>query len=220
MEIATLPAQRRTALGRNALRKLRADGHIPAVIYGGGKDNVSLSLDGEAFERLHRTHHRIFRLELGAGSVEEAFLQDVSIDAIDDAVVHIDFKRVRLDQPIQAEVALEFVGHPVGLAKEGRFDHVLTSLKVECLPADLPESIEVEVKNLDVGQNINASQVTLPKGVKLITAPEATVCLVKHVKEEVVEAAPAEGAEAVQPELIRKPKEGEEGAAAPAAGAA
>ena len=226
MEIAKLPARRRSALGRNALNKLRAEGQVPAVIYGDGKDSTPLSLDLEQIDAMLRTHHRVFRLDLGDNTVEEAFLQDVAMDPLEDVLVHVDFKRVRLDQVMRVGVSVEFSGHPVGLSKGGKFEHDLTEVMVECLPADLPDSIEVDVKHLDLHMAVTAKELKLPANVKLITPPDAYVCHVKLAKEETpAEAAtPAEGeaAAAAQPELIRKPKgeEGAEGAAAAPAGKA
>jgi len=221
MELAKLPAKRRTALGRNALARLRAEGDVPAVIYGDGRESTPLSLNLEQIDSMLRTHHRVFKLDLGDNSFEEAFLQDVVMDPLEDVLVHIDFKRVRLDRAMRVGVSVAFTGHPVGLSKGGKFEHDLTEVMVECLPADLPEEIEVEVKHLDLHMAVTAKELKLPPNVKLITPPYAYVCHVKLAKEETPAevVAPAEGeaaAAGAQPELIRKPK-GEEGAAEGAA---
>lgn len=211
MEVAKITAKKRTQLGRNALSRLRKGGELPAVIYGESGTNLSLSLDAREMDRLFRTRHRVFELDLDDGSKEEAFLHDVQLDPIQDHILHVDFLRVNLKKPIQAKVPLEFLGHAVGLTHGGKFEHDLADLLVECLPVQLPEKIEVPVKDLDLNQHITAGQLVLPEGVKLAIPPETVVCHVKVFYEAVAEPAEGEAAAPVAPELIRKAKEDEAG---------
>jgi large subunit ribosomal protein L25 len=211
MEVAKISAKKRTQTGRNALTRLRLGGELPAVIYGEAAPNHSLSLDARQMDRLFRTHHRVFELDLDDGTKEEAFLHQVQLDPIQDHILHVDFLRVNLKKPIQAEVPLEFLGHPVGLIRGGKFDHDLADLLVECLPTQLPEKIEVAIKDLDLNQHITAGQLVLPEGVKLAIPPETVVCHVKVFYEAAATPAEGEVAEPTSPELIRKAKEDEGG---------
>lgn len=205
MKVVPMKAERRTALGRNQIAQLRAGGWLPAVVYGDGKESQSIAISEWELDQHVKAHHKVFQLDIG-GAKQAAFLQEVAWHATTDRPLHADFKRIDLSKPIEAEVEVALLGHPVGLSKGGTLvkDHVL--LKVRCLPTEIPEGIDYDVSKLDLDQFVTAAQISLPKGVELVSAPTMTVC---HVAKLVVQAAPAAPAAAPA-----------EGAAAPAAGEA
>ena len=119
MEITTIKAKSRTALGKSHVRQLRIDGFVPAVVYGEGKEAQSLQIQESDLLSHLRHHHRVFQLDTGAGT-QAAYLQEVQWDAITDRALHVDFKRVDLTKPISVMVEVTFTGHPAGIAKGGR----------------------------------------------------------------------------------------------------
>lgn len=202
MEVTTLNAEDRKALGTKQVARLREAGRVPCVLYGDGGETVSLSLSETDVERELRKHHRVFRLVKG-GKTQGVLIQDVQFDVITDRPLHIDFLRIDLDKPVQVEVEIVFVGHPVGLSKGGSLVRDRATILVESLPAAVPEDIKVGVKHMDIGDRILASEMQLPEGVTLGEGlGDEQIC---HLPMAETEAAPAA-------------EEGEEGGEAPAEG--
>ena len=125
MQVVRMKAERRTALGRNRNEALRAQGWMPAVVYGEGKESMSIAISEWELEQHVKAHHRVFHLDIG-GVAESAFLQEVAWQATTDRPLHADFKRIDLNKPIDAEVEVALVGHPAGLSKGGTLvkDHI------------------------------------------------------------------------------------------------
>lgn len=207
MQVVRMKAERRTALGRNQVAQLRTQGWLPAVVYGEGKEPVPIAISEWELEQHVRAHHKVFQLEIG-GVAQSALLQEVSWQATTDRPLHADFKRVDLTKPIETEVEVTLLGHPVGLGKGGALmkDHLV--LIVRCLPTAIPESLEHDISGLDLDQTLEAGQVALPEGVSLVTPPHTTVCHVGLVvaaeaapaaEAALAEGAPAEGAPAAPP---------------------
>jgi len=200
MQVVRMKAERRTALGRNRVAKLRADGWMPAVVYGEGKEAVSISISEWELEQHIKAHHRVFQLDI-AGQAQAAFLQEVSWANTTDRPVHADFKRIDLTKPIESAVEVTLAGHPVGLGKGGTLvkDHM--QVMIRCLPTEIPDSIEHDISSLEIDQFLTAGELKLPAGVMLVSEAKMPVCHVaKLVVQEVapapVAAAPAADAKA------------------------
>jgi large subunit ribosomal protein L25 len=195
MQVVRIKAERRTALGRNQVAQLRAQGWMPAVVYGEGKEPMSIAISEWELEQHVKAHHKVFQLEIG-GAAQSALLQEVAWHATTDRPVHADFKRIDLTKPIDTEVEVRLIGHPVGLGKGGALmkDHVV--LTVRCLPTAIPEAIEHDVSALDLNDTLTAGQVALPPGVTLVTPAHTSVC---HVSLIVVAAEPAPAPAAAEP---------------------
>ena len=188
MQVVRMKAERRTALGRNRIAQLRAQGWLPAVVYGVGKEAVSISISEWELEQHVKAHHRVFQLEI-AGQAQAAFLQAIAWQATTDRPLHADFKRIDLTKPIDAEVEVKLAGHPIGISKGGTLmkDHI--KVAVRCLPTAIPDAIEHDVSKLEIDQYVVASQLVMPAGVTLVTPGTTSICHVGTVV--VVEAAPA-----------------------------
>ncbi len=174
MEVVTLNAELRDRLGRHRLASLRAEGLVPVVVYGGSTEPVHLQVAEHEIEQHMRKHHKVFHAKFD-GKSESVLMHSVQQEPTSDRVVHIDFLRIDLTKPVHLEVELTWLGHPVGLAKGGRLVHDMSDLQITCLPTAIPESIEINVADLDVGMSIHAKDVVLPKGVELDVDPEAVV---------------------------------------------
>jgi len=190
----TLKAEARTRKGTRHARSLRQRGQIPACLLSDGQTpSVEFSIDAHTFMTARRHHVHLFEIEIG-GEVETALVRNLQWDTFGDAVLHIDFKRVRRDVETESEVELEFVGHP----KTGMLNHLVTHVTVRCIPALIPDAIEVPVGHLEQGGLIVARELRLPEGVHLAIPAETPIAnsvLVKVEVEAPAAAAPtAEGA--------------------------
>src|SRR5438477_11732049 len=216
-----LTAERRTATGRSAVRKLKAMGVVPAIIYGAkdkaeplqvSRRDISAVLSHAAGENI------LVELEVG-GKSRLALVQEVQHAPIGNTILHVDFHAVSVDELIEADVPLEPTGMPNGVKNMGGLlEQNLRSLAIECLPRDLPDVIRVDVSALDIGDSIHVREIQLPSGVTTRIQLELTAfsVLAPTVEEEPV-AAVAEVA--AGPEVITAKKEEPEAGAAPAGAA-
>jgi len=191
MQVVRMKAERRTALGRNRVAQLRQQGWLPAVVYGDGKEPVSISISEWELEQHVKAHHRVFQLDI-AGQPQAALLQEVTWENTSDHPVHVDFKRIDLTKPIDTEVEVALAGHPVGLGKGGVLmkDHM--KVVVRCLPTAIPDSIEHDISKLEIDGYLTAGELKLPQGLTLVSAPTMPICHVaKLVVQEVAPAADA-----------------------------
>ena len=217
-----LKAEARTNVGRSGVRKLRARGIIPAVIYGGKVKPQSLQVTARDINAMmsHASGENVLvDLEIaGEKSNRAALVQEVQHSPVRGEIVHVDFHAISMDETIQAEVPLEPTDTPVGVKTfGGLLEQSLRSLAIECLPRDLPDRITVDVSQLNIGDSIHVREIQLPSGVTAKVAADLTAfsVLAPVVEEEPV-AVEAEAA-AAGPEVITEKKEEGEAGAAPAA---
>ena len=213
-----LTAERRTATGRSAVRKLKAMGVVPAVIYGAKDKAEPLQVSRRDINAMlsHAAGENILvELEI-AGKSRLALVQEVQHAPLGNAILHIDFHAVSMDEVIQADVPLEPMGIANGVKNMGGLlEQNLRSLAIECLPRDLPDVITVDVAPLNIGDAIHVREIPLPPGVTTRVQPDLTAfsVLAPTVEEEPVVAAVEAAA---GPEVIREKKEEPDAAAASA----
>ena len=205
-----LAAEIRENTGKGVARKLRAAGLIPAVLYGKGKATAALSVDPEALGKaLHASgagRNTLIDLKVGSGS-HNVLLKELQRDPIGGHSLHADFFEIDLKETVEVEVPLHFIGKAPGVDFGGILDHPVREIELECLPGAIPERIEVDVSELDVGDSIHVRDLTLPAGVTLRSDPDLSVASVvaARVVEEAAAAAvvegevPAEGVEGAEP---------------------
>jgi large subunit ribosomal protein L25 len=214
-----LKAEPRPDVGRSAVRKLRARGFIPAIVYGGNDKPQPLQVsarDINAMMSQASGENVLVELEIGGDAQSRtALVQEVQHSPVRGEIRHVDFHAISMDQMIQAEVPLEPVGTSVGVKTfGGLLEQSLRALAIECLPGDLPDRITVDISHLNIGDAIHVRDIQLPQGV----TPKVQVDLTAFsVVAPVVEEAPvaAEAEAAAGPEVITEKKE--EGEAAPGA---
>jgi large subunit ribosomal protein L25 len=196
----------RPETGKNANRRSRAAGKIPAVVYGGGRESVAIEVDRKTLLDMMKGHSGetpIFLLKLG-DKERHAMIRNMEVDPISRQVIHIDFQRVLMDQKVRVAVPVELVGTAVGVKVEGGLlDFVNREVHVECLPGDIPKHLELDVTDIHVGQHAEARQIQLPQGVTLLDEPEKVIVSLSHGR---LEAAAEAGAERAEPEVIKKTK--------------
>ncbi len=204
-EITSIEVSPRDQTGKNANRRARVSGAIPAVVYGGGKESVAIQVDRKTLIdtlKGHAGENPILLLKLG-DKERHAMVRDMQRDPATRQVIHIDFQRVLMDQKIRVAVPVEIVGTAYGVKTEhGVLDFVTREVEVECLPASIPKHIDLDVTELRVGQHIEAKDLVLPEGVALLEEGDKVVVSLHHAR---AEAAP-EAAAAAEPEVIKKAK--------------
>lgn len=210
MSEMTIQVEKRERTGKGGSRESRRKGMIPGVVYGGGKDSVPIQLDRKTFVEMMKksdSENPIFLLKLSdSGQERHAILRDLQKDPVSRMVIHLDFQRIDMNQKVHVTVTIELVGTAVGVKTEGGLLEFITrELKVECLPADIPNHIEVDISGLHVGQHIEAGAVKLPEGVTLHDDPEKVIVTLGHVRTEETSAEDRSG----EPEVIKRGK-GEE----------
>ncbi|HEY0369759.1 MAG TPA: 50S ribosomal protein L25 [Chthoniobacterales bacterium] len=212
-----LSAQRRTAVGRSAVRKLKATGTVPAVIYGGKNQPEPLQISRREINALlaHASGENILvELEIAGDENRLAMVQEVQHAPLGGDVLHVDFHAVSMDEMIEADVPLEPIGTANGVKNfGGLLEQNLRTLAIECLPRDLPDIIQVDVSALNIGDAIHVREIQLPSGVTTRISPELTAF---SVMEPTVEEAPAAAAPTAPEVITEKKTEGEAAPAAPA----
>ncbi len=226
MKSVALNAFPRTVTGRGAVKKVRAQGRIPAVIYGAKNPPQTLEVDRKEFEKL--IHHSVsenllvdLAVDKDAKPARLALLQEVQHNPITGKVVHVDLHEVDANEAVTISIPIETVGEPIGVRTGGGvLEHVVFKIRVRALPKNLPEFIAIDVTNLEVGKSLHLSDVPAPEGVEILgdrTIPILSVALPKTEVEAEAEAAAAPATADV--EMIKEKKDQPAGAAAPAAGA-
>jgi large subunit ribosomal protein L25 len=204
-ETMTIEVQPRNETGKNANRRARAAGKIPAVVYGGGKESVAIAVDRKTLVDLMKGHsgeNPIFLLKLG-DKERHAMIRHTDVDPLSRHVIHIDFQRVLMDQKIRVAVPVELTGTAVGVKVEGgMLDFITREVHIECLPGEIPKHLEVDVTELHIGQHVAVKDIKLPEGVTLLDEPDKVLASLGHGRAEEAVAAGA----AAEPEVLKKAK--------------
>jgi large subunit ribosomal protein L25 len=212
-------AQPRATRGKNEARRTRRSGLIPAIVYGAFKEPVSVSVNPKDISKIIHSktgHTSIFDVMIEGGERTPVIVADEQYDPIKGHLLHIDLRRIDLARKLRVAVPVHTVGDPKGVKQQGGvLDVVTRSIEIECIPDDIPNQFDVDVSELLIGSAIRVSDLALKTGVKVLTAPEAVIAHVVGIKEEV--AAEPVAAVAAEPEVAKKGKKEEEGAAPAAA---
>ena len=216
----TITAETRDTRGKNEARRLRRQGRVPAVLYGGGGASVPVSVSPREINRiLHSAtgHNTIFDVEVGNGSPGEktpVMIVDWLHDPVKENLLHVDLKRIDLSKRLRVKVPVHLTGEPFGVKTEGGMLELITrEIEVECLPGDIPEHFTSDVTELKLGANLRAAEVSLGPNISLVSPGETVIAHVVVIR--VVEEAPAAVAEVAtevpaEPEVIKKGKKEEE----------
>ncbi|MCK5440008.1 MAG: 50S ribosomal protein L25/general stress protein Ctc [Gemmatimonadetes bacterium] len=215
---ASIAADRRQGVGKGAARAERRSGRVPGVLYGHGEESVSVSVDALELNRLIQSisvENAIVDLEVkGEKDPFKVLIREVQRHPYRDDLLHIDFFHIAMGEEIHVEVPVILVGVPIGVKdKGGVIDHQLREIEINCLPANIPEKIEIDISELDIGNSIHVGDLKLPDleiqtdSDRSVVAVLAPTVIVEPEEEEVEE-------ELLEPELVGKEGEAEEEAAA------
>jgi large subunit ribosomal protein L25 len=210
----------RSQRGKNEARRMRQAGSVPAVLYGGKGEALSLSVNAKQVTAILRSetgHNTLFQIDLG-GKQEPAIVKDWQVDPVSGHLLHVDLLRIAMDVRMKVKVPVHTFGEPSGVKVQGGvFEVVMREVEVECLPADIPTEFKVDVSGLALNQSLRASELPLDKAkIKLLTDSNSVLAHVVALRVE--EEKPVEAAVVTtpaEPEVIKKGKkevEGEEGA--------
>ncbi len=210
----------RDTRGKNEARRLRVGGRVPATLYGGKGEAISLAVNTKQVTAILRSetgHNTLFQVDLG-GKHEPAIVKDWQVDPVSGRLLHVDLLRIAMDVRMKVKVPIHTFGEPAGVKVDGGVYEVVTrEVEIECLPADIPTEFKVDISGLRLNQNLRASDLPLdPKKMKLLTDPDRVLSHVVTLRAE--EEKPADAAAVAttpaEPEVIKKGKkevEGEEG---------
>ncbi len=210
MAEVTLEVSRRESIGKEVAKKLRRDGKVPAVVYGGHREPVAITVDRKSVsELIQKSEHGIrsvFLLKMtGSDQQRHAMIKEVTIDPMSRKMMHIDFVRVVMDEMVKVTVPVHVSGLAIGVKEGGLLDFQLREVHVECLPNAIPDAIEVDVTPLGPHDYYRVKDLTPPEGVKVLDDPERVVVGVTIARAEVVDTT-AEAAAVAEPEVVKKGK--------------
>lgn len=216
-EIFNVEAEARETFGKNAARRIRSSGRIPAVVYGGGGPSISLTIDPKSIVRILHSeagHNAIFTLQIPDKAPARVMLRDWQWEPTRGSLIHVDMVRIARDAKLRVRVPIRVTGEPQGVKIQGGvLEFILREVEVECLPDDIPEHIILDVSELVIGRQLRVSDLPVSANVKVLAEPARVVAHVTAPKTEA--AATTETAEVPapsEPELIRKRKAEVEGA--------
>ena len=217
---------------KNAARRVRVAGKIPAVLYGPGHDPVAIEVDPKQISRIlfsETGHNTIFDVEVAGQPAAKAMIVDWQREPLNDLLIHIDLKRIALDKTLRVSVRVKLLGIPIGVKTAGGIlDQVLREVELECLPADIPSHIDADVSDLEMHGVLRISGLPHSDKIKYLNSEDATVAHVVSIREEAPTAAEVEAAAAAaaaaevttaEPEVAKKGGKPEDAAKKPEAGA-
>jgi large subunit ribosomal protein L25 len=204
-----ITAYPREVLGK-ANRKLAGQNRIPAVVYGIGREAISISVDKHDFEMLmahHAAGSTIVEMQIeGEKKPINAMIREMQMNPIKDTIMHVDFLAIEMDKAVTAQVALRLVNDPAGVKAGGILTINFHNINVEAKPADLPEYLEIDVAALEIGDSLHIKDLAAPSGVTILDEAEEVICSVQAPRAEVEE----EVAEVTEVEVIGEKVEEEE----------
>jgi large subunit ribosomal protein L25 len=207
MMAVTLNARTRTGEKKGGARRLRSEGLVPAVLYGRGEASQPLAIQSRELEKLLGTisvENTVIELTVEGQTPTSTLIREVQRHPMRPGIVHVDFLLIHASEKVTLDVPIRLNGNAIGVRDEaGTMEQVLYQLRVECLPGDIPEAVDVNVENLRAGETIHVSDITMP-GVKILNDPELVVAGVSLPTTEAPEGAAGEGeTSAAEPELVR-----------------
>ncbi len=216
MASAQLSATTRDGRGKGSARTLRAEGKIPAVIYGHGRDPQSLAIDTRELEKLLSkisAESTVIELSMG-GTSARTLIREIQRHPFKRQILHVDFQELVAGEKVTVRVPIILVGVPDGVRQDGGIlDQTMRELEIDVDPANMPNHFDVDVVALRIGDSVHVRDLKLPDGVEPTDDGDATICVVSAPRAVVEAVAPVEGAEAeaaAEPEVIGKKKEEEE----------
>jgi large subunit ribosomal protein L25 len=222
METFKVEGTVREGRGKGPARQTRLTGMVPAVLYGGKKESISLTVNAKQVARILRSetgHNTIFSVQVANNDEEKAMVKDWQVDPVSGKLLHVDLFRIAMDVRMRVKVPVHTFGEPQGVKMQGGvFEIVSREVEIECLPGDIPEEFRVDVSEMLIGKQLRAGDLPLdPQKIKLLTDPVrviAHVVVLKKEEEPVADAAVATDAAPAEPEVMKKGKKEEEGESA------
>ncbi|MGC6427515.1 MAG: 50S ribosomal protein L25 [Akkermansiaceae bacterium] len=179
----TLKAETRQRTGSGVLKQMRREGYIPSVVYGGKSENANIKVNTKTLTDMlaaSASANIIVDLEIDGAGKQSAFIQDTQKDPLTGQLLHADFLAVSDDTIINANLPVILHGEPVGVKAGGILEQMIHSLEITCSPKDLPETLDANVENIEVGQSLSVGDLELPEGVSAILSDDVLVAIVNE----------------------------------------
>ena len=206
MEKVVIEAQKRDKINKPSRSALRKEGKVPAIYYSKHHEPLAVQFAERAIHPLVFTSKTsLITLNVEVHEELDCIIKDVQFDPVTEKIVHIDLLGLKKGEKIQIEVPVQLIGNPIGIKEGGILQHTLHKVEIECLPADIPEHLEIDVVNLKLGQAIHAGDLKFDNFV-VLNSPESIIAAVTHPKVEKEAAATGETPVATEPEVIAKGK--------------
>lgn len=213
MEIRELTIRTRDGAGKQAAKRLRRAGHVPAILYGGAAP-VNVAVAPRDIFRITHGHEgstMLVRVTLeGAADSRMAIIRDLQWDPVSEDLVHVDLQEVAMDRPIQVSVAVHHVGEAKGVKdSQGILEMIMREVQVSCLPGNIPDVLEADVSDLGIGDVLTVGDLKVPEGVRIVTDAGQAVATVAPPAAETAEVPVVAATTAAEPEVLteRKPRE-------------
>jgi large subunit ribosomal protein L25 len=213
MQQAKLEVQPRDAFGKQRARALRREGKVPAVVYGRAQDTLAIQLNARTFSQFLRTYSEnvVINMEVSDGNTETVIIKEIQRHPVEKRqLLHADFIRISLDEPVTSPVPMALVGIPLGIEEGGVLEFALRQVTLHCLPMQLPTEITVDVGELEIGDAIHVSDLSFGDEIEVLDEPERIIAMVSQpriqLEEEEAEEAEDEEAteEPLEPEIISR----------------
>ncbi len=217
MQQAKLEAQERNTFGKQNARELRKEGGVPAVLYGRAQDTLSIQLNARTFRQFLRTYGEnvVINMEVSEGNTETVIIKEIQRHPVNKhMLIHADFIRISLDEPVTSAVPVVLVGNPPGVQEGGVLEFPLRQVTLHCLPMQMPNDITIDVSHLDIGDAIHVSDLSFDEDTDIIDEPERIIATVSQPRvqldDELTEAEEGEGEEEetteepTEPEIISR----------------
>ena len=212
--MSKLIVKKRNNQGTSSSRRMRSDGLLPGIIYGSDKESDIVEMNLNQVEKILKNHSSdsvLIEVDLEDEGSVRVLLKEVQYHPVTSSILHVDLQRVVAGKPIQVDVAIELNGEPEGVKSGGIIDHKIHSLSVECLPKDMIESIPVDITNLEIGDSLTVSDITVTSKIKILTDENSQVISINAPK--VIDSGDEETEEAnetsAEPEVITEKNEEE-----------
>lgn len=221
MQQAKLEVQQRDTFGKQSARALRRAGDVPAVLYGRKQGTVAIQINARTFKQFLRTYGEnvIINMEVTAGNPETVIIKDIQRDSVEKQVLlHADFIRISLDEPVTSAVPLVLVGTPPGIQAGGVLEFPRRQLMLRCFPTQMPNEISVDVSQLEIGDFIHVGDLSLDEEIEVLEEAQRIIATVSQprVQAEKTETEDGEGTgeeaaeEPTEPEVISRRRDGDE----------
>lgn len=208
-----IAADERKITTKGAVNQLRRDGKVPGVLYSNEMEPINFSVTEISLNPVvYTTEMHLVNLKIGENKEIKSILKDVQFDPVTDKIIHVDFQAITVGQVLQLQVPINFVGQAVGVKSGGSLQQTFNKLDIECLPRHIPESLEVNITNLEIGDSIRVADLEF-ENIKILNPEDTTIIAVTAPRaEEVEETADLleEETESAEPEVISKGKSEEE----------
>lgn len=208
MERLKLNAIYREKQGKGESKRMRKAGMIPGILYGPRTSPLSIAVKSSELNRLLTAKRESILVDLeilknGSKETKIVMIKEIQRHPVKDDVIHVDLYEVAMDVSIRIEIPVHLVGKAIGVEQGGIVEHILRTIEIECLPTDIPESIEVDISHLEIGDSIHVRDIKPPKGVRIVEDPSSTVVAIvaPEVEEEKVPA-PEETTQMPEPQRV------------------